>query len=109
MSSRLGPGGLAPLVLLTFVPLARLRREGRLGLNPTSEESSRVLMAYFMLETLREGRVLELKREINALPASEMSASEKREALAELADYEAQLLESLPLREWREQAKLMQF
>lgn len=64
MCSRLGPGGLAPLVLLTFVPLARLRREGRLGLNPTSEESSRVLMAFFMLETLREGRVLESRREL---------------------------------------------
>ena len=64
MCSRLGLGGLAPLVWLTFVPLARLRREGRLGLNPTSEESSRVLMAYFMLETLREGRVLESRREL---------------------------------------------
>lgn len=64
MCRRLGPGDLAPLVLLTFVPLARLRREGRLGVNPTSEESSRVLMAFFMLETLREGRVLESRREL---------------------------------------------
>ena len=64
MCSRLGLGGLAPLVWLTFVPIARLRRESRLGVNPTSEESSRVLMAFFMLELLREGQLLVSRREL---------------------------------------------
>ena len=65
MCSRLGPGGLAPLVSCpSFVPIARLRRESRLGVNPTSEESSRVLMAFFMLELLREGQLLVSRREL---------------------------------------------
>jgi len=62
--SRLGLGGHAPLVLLTPVLTARPRSEGQLVENPSSEESSRVNMAYFMLAMLRMGGVLASRTEL---------------------------------------------
>ena len=64
MCSRLGLGGHAPLVLLTRVLTARPRSEGQLVENPSSEESSRVNMAYFMLAMLRMGGVLASRTEL---------------------------------------------